>query len=59
MTKQEIQIAMAQQYVSACLRSALAEDEKNKGGFNGSQYKAWLDYDEALALLSKLLTSKS
>ncbi len=46
---------MAQEYVSACLRSALAEDEKNKGGFNGSQYKAWNDYDDALAKLHCLI----
>lgn len=28
---------------------ALAEDAKNLGGFNGSQYKAWCDYSDALA----------
>lgn len=27
---------------------ALAEDAKNLGGFNGSQYKAWCDYNDAL-----------
>lgn len=27
---------------------ALAEDAKNKGGYNGSQYKAWNDYHDAL-----------
>ena len=27
---------------------ALAEDAKNLGGFNGSQYKAWCDYHDAL-----------
>ena len=27
---------------------ALAEDAKNKGGFNGSQYAAWCAYHDAL-----------
>lgn len=28
---------------------ALAEDAKNKGGYNGSQYAAWCAYHDALA----------
>jgi len=35
--------------LATLLRKALAEDEKNKGGFNGSQYAAWCAYDDALA----------
>ena len=55
MTKQEIQIAMAQVHCNACLRSALSHQERDKGGFSEAQNKAWLDYDEALALLTNLL----
>ena len=34
----------------ASLKSlALAEDAKNLGGYNGSQYKAWCAYNDALA----------
>jgi hypothetical protein len=41
------------------LKIALQADEKNKGGFDGSQYKAWYDYDDALAELSKLMTQNN
>jgi hypothetical protein len=41
------------------LKIALQADEKNKGGFDGSQYKAWNDYDDALAELSKLMTQNN
>ena len=50
---------MAQVHCNACLRSALSHQERDKGGFSEAQNKAWLDYDEALALLTKLLVSKS
>lgn len=59
MTESEIQIAMAKAYCQACLRSALDTQEKAEGSFNEATYKAWLDYDNALATLSKLLVSKS
>ena len=59
MTEIQIQIAQAQAYVSTCLRIALDADQKNKGGFDGSQYKAWNDYDDALASLSALLAKDS
>ena len=59
MTEIQIQIAMAQAYVSASLRYALAHEANDKGGFSEAQNKAWLDYDEALAILTKLLASKS
>lgn len=59
MTDQETQIAMARQYVKACLRSALDHEAKDKGGFSEAQNKAWLDYDQALANLGKLIASKS
>lgn len=45
--------------IAYLLRIALAEDEKNKGGFSGSQYKAWNDYDDSLAKLSKLLSENN
>jgi hypothetical protein len=59
MTEIEIQIAMAQAYCKACLRSALDHQERDNGGFSETQNKAWLDYDEALASLGKLLASNS
>lgn len=59
MTPKEIQILLATKHRDACLRSALSHEEKDKGGFSEEQNKAWLDYDEANALLSKLLASKS
>lgn len=59
MTEIEIQISLATKHRDACLRSALAHEEKDKGGFSEEQNMAWLDYDDANALLSKLLASKS
>jgi hypothetical protein len=59
MTKIQIQIAMAQVHASACLRSALDHQARDKGGFSEEQNKAWLDYDEANALLSKLIAKTS
>lgn len=59
MTEIQIQIAQAQAYASACLRNALDADQKNKGGFDGSQYKAWNDYDDALAKLHDLIAKTS
>jgi hypothetical protein len=59
MTPEEVQIAMAKAYSQACLRSALDHQTKDKGGFSEAQNKAWLDYDESLAILSKLYASKN
>ena len=55
MNEKQIQIAQAQAYVSACLRAGLDADEKNKGGFDSTQYKAWNAYDDALAKLHCLI----
>jgi hypothetical protein len=57
MTEYEILIAMAQEYASACLRSALAHEANDKGGFSEAQSKAWQDYDEANAKLGRIITS--
>ncbi len=59
MTEIQIQIAMAQAYVAACLRSAFDADEKNKGGFNDTQSKAWNAYDDALTKLHDLIAKTS
>ena len=57
MTEYEILVAMAQQYASACLRSALDHQAKDKGGFSEAQNKAWLAYDEANSKLGRIITS--
>lgn len=58
MTYIETQIAMAKAYSDACLRSAIDHEAKDKGGFSEEQAKAWQSYDDSLAMLTKLYTSK-
>jgi hypothetical protein len=57
MTDIQTQIAMAQAYCKACLRSALDHQSKDKGGFSEAQAKAWTAYDDALNLLGNLIES--
>jgi len=45
--------------IQTLLKIALEADERNKGGFDGSQYKAWNNYDDALAELSKLMSQNN
>ena len=57
MTEYEILVAMAQQYASACHRSALDHEAKDKGGFSEAQHNAWLAYDDANTKLGRIITS--